>query len=113
MAVADVSSWVSDCVLKNIMDDDRLLRNYTDCWQSLLQDVRFVENVSQFTWARLAAPVGRETTAGMLRSHALRAARVCSGVMVMRFFGDMKEDATGAVLRRYRFKLDLRGSSRG
>ena len=59
----------SEGVLKNIVDDDRLLRNYPDYWQSLLQDVCFVENVSQFTWARLAA-----TTAGMLRSHALRAA---------------------------------------
>ena len=30
MAVATVSSWVSEGVVKNIMDDDRLLRNCAD-----------------------------------------------------------------------------------
>ena len=85
-AVAAVSSWVSEGVLSNIMDDDRLLRNYPDLWQSLLQDVCFVENVSQFTWARMTALVGGETTASMLRSDTVRAAHVCSG-----FFGDMKK----------------------
>ena len=33
--------------------------------------------------------------------------------MVMMFFGDMKKDAIGAVLRWYRFLLDVLGSSRG
>ena len=55
MAVAAVQSWVSEGVLNNLMDDDRLLRNNPDCWQSFLQDVCFVENVSQFT----CADVGR------------------------------------------------------
>ena len=46
IGVAAVSSWVSEDVLTNI-GGDRLLRNYP-----LLQDVCFVEPVSQFTWAR-------------------------------------------------------------
>ena len=76
------------------MDDDRLLRNYTDYGKSLLQDVCFAERVSQFKWARLAALVGGETTAGMLSSDAVRAAHVCSGFMVKKmpwalFFGDI------------------------
>ena len=79
--------------MKNYMAvaDDRLHRNYPDYWKSLLQDVCFVETVSQFTWARLAALVVGEMTAGMLRSDAVRAAHVCSGFMVMRFFGDLKK----------------------
>ena len=63
-------------------------QNYTDCRQSLLQDVFFVEKVSQ---SMLAALGGGETTAGMLRSDAVRVAHVCSGFMVMRFFCDMKK----------------------
>ena len=58
MAVAAVSSWMSAGVLNDVMGGDCLLRNYTDCWNSLLQDVCFVQPVSQFTWARLAALVG-------------------------------------------------------
>ena len=51
----------------------------------------FVEHVSHFTSARLAAQVGGETTAGMSRSDSVRAAHVCSGftvgdVMNARFF---------------------------
>ena len=95
------------------MDDSRLLPNYHDYWKSLLQDVCFVENFSRFTWARLAALAGGETTAGMFRSDAVRAAHVRSGLMVMMFFGDMKKDAMGAVLRWYRFQCDVLGSSRG
>ena len=51
----------------------------------------FFENVSQFTWARLAALVGGATIAGMLSIDAVRAPHVCSGFMVMTFFGDMKK----------------------
>ena len=36
MAVAAVSSWVPKGVLNDVMEDDRLLRNYSDCWDSLL-----------------------------------------------------------------------------
>ena len=106
MAVAAASSWVSEGVLNNNVDDDRLLRKYTDHGKSLLQDVCFAEHVSQFKWARLAALVGGETTAGMLSSDAVRAAHVCSGFMVMGI-------SMGAVLWRYPFQLDLHGSSRG
>ena len=49
MAVAAVSSWVSEGVLNNIVDEDRMLRNYPGCWKSLLSDACFVENVSPFT----------------------------------------------------------------
>ena len=73
------------------MDDDRLLRNYLDHGKSLLQDVCFAEQVSQFTRAGLAALVGGETTAGMLSSDAVHAAHVCSRFIVMRFFGDVKK----------------------
>ena len=91
MAVAAVSSRVSEGVLNIIMDDERLLRKYTDYWKSLLQEVCFGEHVSQFSWARLAARLGGETTAGMLRSDAVRVPHVRSGLMVMRFFGDVKK----------------------
>ena len=57
------------------MVDDRLLRKHADSWQWLLQEVCFVENVAQFTWARLAALVGGEC---MQRVHG-------------EFFGDMKK----------------------
>ena len=73
-------------VLNNVMDDDRLLRNNPDHSKSLLQDVCVLQNVSQFTLARLAVLVVRLTTAGMLRSGAVRAAYVWSGFMVMSFF---------------------------
>ena len=66
---------------------------------SLLQDVCFVDIVSQFTWARLAALVGAETTTGMLRSDAVRAAHVCSGFRVMWFFGDMRKVQWEAEIR--------------
>ena len=91
MAVAAVSSWMSEGVLNNIMGGDCLLRNYPDCWKSLLQDVYFVQPVSQFTWARLAALVGGQTAAGMLRSDAVRVAHVCSGFILTRFCGYMKK----------------------
>ena len=55
MVVVAVSSWVPEGVLNNIVEDDLLLWNYPDCWQSLLKGVCSVENVSQFTWARLVA----------------------------------------------------------
>ena len=83
MVVVAVSSWVPEGVLNNIVEDDLLLWNYPDYWQSLLKGVCSVENVSQFTWARLVALVGGETTAGMLRSDAVRAALICSGFIVL------------------------------
>ena len=114
MAVAAEPSCVSEGVLNNIMDDDRLLRNNPNCWKSLFQDVCFVENVPQFTLARLAALVRGETTAGLLSSDARCPCCAC----VQRVHGDEvlwrhEQDVMGAVPRRYRFQLDLLGSSRG
>ena len=80
-------------VLNNIMDDDRLLRNNPDHSKSLLQDVWVLQNVSQFTLARLAALVVRLTTAGMLRSDAVRAAYVWSGFHGVEFLRRHEQDA--------------------
>ena len=73
------------------MDDGCLLRNNLYLGDSLLLYVCFVDSVSQFTWPRLAAPIGGEAAAGMLRSAAVRAAHVCSAFMVVRFIGDMRQ----------------------
>ena len=91
MAVAAVSSWVPEGVLHDIMDDGCLLRNYSDFRDSLLLYVCFVDSVSQFTWPRLAAPIGGEATTGMLGSAAVRAVHVCSAFKVVRFIGDMRQ----------------------
>ena len=108
------SARVPEGMLNNIMDDDRLLRNDPNCWKSLFQDVCFVENVPHFTWARLAALVGGETTAGLLSSDAPCPFCAC----MQRVHGDEvlwrhEKDVMVAVPRRYRFQLDLFGSSRG
>ena len=77
--------------MDNIMDDDRLLRNFTVFLEIALARCVFVfGNVSQPTWARLAAIVGGETTAGMWRSDDVCVKHVCSGFMAVRFFGDTK-----------------------
>ena len=41
MVVVAVSSWVPEGVLNNIVEDDLLLWNFTDYWQSLLKGACF------------------------------------------------------------------------
>ena len=88
VAVAAATPWVSEGVL-NDMDDDRLIRNDLDDWHSLLQDVCFVENVSQVRWASLAALVGGDESKHLQQRCCPCFA--CSAFMVMRFCGDMRK----------------------
>ena len=89
VAVAAATPWVSEGVLNDVVGDDRLIRNYLDDWHSLLQDVYFVENVSQFTWASLAALVGGDDSKHL--EQRCCPCFACGAFMVMRFCGDMRK----------------------
>ena len=103
--IAALSFWVFEGVLNNIMDNDRLLREYSNYWKSLLQDVRFVDKIGRACWRR-----DDSRHVAMRRCPCCACMQWVHGDEVLWRHG---KDATGAVLRLCGVQLDLHESSEG
>ena len=66
LALACVSAYPAETFLGRMMHDDRLLLHAGRCWSDMMEEVAFVEGLSDSFWARLAQLV---SAAGVCRVH--------------------------------------------
>ena len=76
MVLAAVVAYVPDGALYLIMDDDRLLARRDELLETLQDELRYIGNLSRYTWDRLTSFLPPTHTAKGLRSICLQAANV-------------------------------------
>lgn len=84
--VATVTGQVSDTLLLDILDDDRVLKHLPKLEACVSEELKWAHNISEYTWERLAMAVGADWHAGEVRSEALHACHVSAAYIKNKVF---------------------------
>jgi hypothetical protein len=91
MAIASIAGYVSESIMYEAMDDDRLVRRVSEFHAIIAEEVEFVSCVSEFTWRRLAVVVHEDSITWQdLRSQGNYSAHLGAAFMSWRFLKPME-----------------------
>ena len=91
MVTSSVAAWVPDGVLYEIMEDERVCLRAVELQNTLLEELAWVDTVSEFTWKRLAHVVGGGMSWAALRSSTAHACHLAGSFMDKKIFAFVQQ----------------------